>query len=76
MIAFIGGFVACGIIAFVIYFICCYGITQCIKDNELTVAVYKNETDTWEIPRNFEHIAQIIEGRRKFGKPGSIKYID
>lgn len=76
MIAFIGGFVVCGIIALVLYFIICKGITECIKDNEMTFAVYKNENDVWEIPRNFDHIVKIIETRRKFGKPGAIKYID
>lgn len=76
MIAFIGGFVVCGIIAFVLYLVICKGITECIKDNEMTFAVYKNENDVWEIPRNFDRIVKIIETRRKFGKPGAIKYID
>lgn len=76
MIAFIGGFVVCGIIAFVLYLIICKGITECINDNEMTFAVYKNKDDAWEITRNFDHIVKIIEARRKFGKPGAIKYID
>lgn len=76
MIAFIGGFVVCGIIAFVLYLVICKGITECIKDNEMTFAVYNNKEDAWEIPRNFDHVVKIIETRRKFGKPGAIKYID
>uniref|UniRef100_A0A6M5CDR7 Uncharacterized protein n=1 Tax=Vibrio phage Vc1 TaxID=1480731 RepID=A0A6M5CDR7_9CAUD len=45
MIAFIGGFVVCGIIAFVLYLVICKGITECIKDNEMTFAVYNNKED-------------------------------
>lgn len=76
MIAFIGGFVVCGIIAFILYLVFSKGLNELVKDNELTFAVYKGKEDVWEIPRNFDHIVKIIETRRKFGKPGAIKYID
>lgn len=76
MIAFIGGFVVCGIIAFILYLAFSKGLVELVKDNELTFAVYKNKEDVWEIPRNFDHVVKIIETRRKFGKPGAIKYID
>lgn len=66
------GFIVCGILALLIL----NGFRSKANDNEFTVAFYKTDNDVWEIPRNFEYIAGIIEYRRKFGKPGSIKYID
>ena len=76
MLMFIAGFGFCAFLVFMIYLSFSWGFHECVKDNELAVAVYKNKNDVWEITRNFEKIASIIENRRKFGKPGSIKYID
>lgn len=76
MLMFIAGFGFCAFLVFMIYLCISWGVHECVKDNELSVAVYKNKKDVWEITRNFEKIASIIENRRKFGKPGSIKYID
>lgn len=52
------------------------GVQRCVKDNELVIAIYENKADKWKITKNFEKIADEIAFRRKFGKPGSIKYID
>nr|DAH97841.1 MAG TPA: hypothetical protein [Caudoviricetes sp.] len=73
MLMFIAGFGFCAIICF---FCVSWGVQNCVKDNELVIAIYENKTDKWKITKNFEKIADEIAFRRKFGKPGSIKYID
>lgn len=76
MIAFVSWFVVCGILAFILYCVICIGVKLCIKDREIAIAIYRNKTDTWEITPAFEQIAQTIEMRKKFGRPGAVKYID
>lgn len=76
MLMFIAGFGFCAVVCFFLYLCVSWGVQQCVKSNELTTAVYKNKDDVWKINRNFEKIAEEIAFRRKFGKPGSIKYID
>lgn len=76
MILFIAGFGFCAFICFCLYLCFAWGFHACVKDNELATAVYRNKKDVWEITKNFEKIAEEITFRRKFGKPGSIKYID
>lgn len=76
MLMFIAGFGFCALIFFFVYLCVSWGVRACVRDNELVIAVYKNKSDVWEITRNYEKIADEIAFRRKFGKPGSIKYID
>ncbi|EKL2214126.1 hypothetical protein PQ125_002660 [Salmonella enterica] len=76
MLMFIAGFGFCAFLVFMIYLYMSWGFWECVEDNELAIAVYKNKSDVWEVSRNLEKIADLIEHRRKFGKPGSIKYID
>lgn len=76
MLMFIAGFGFCAIICFFLYLCVLCGVQRCVKDNELVIASYENKTDKWNITKNFEKIADEIAFRRKFGKPGSIKYID
>ncbi|MBK0264992.1 hypothetical protein JDT36_16235 [Salmonella enterica subsp. enterica serovar Infantis] len=71
MLMFIAGFGFCAIICFFLYLCVSWGVQRCVKDNELVIAIYENKTDKWKIT-----IADEIAFRRKFGKPGSIKYID
>lgn len=76
MLMFIAGFGFCAIICFFLYLCVSWGVQRCVKYNELVIAIYENKTDKWKITKNFEKIADEIAFRRKFGKPGSIKYID
>lgn len=76
MLMFIAGFGFCALICFVLYLCFSWCALGRIKENELVIASYKSKSDVWEITRNFEKIADEIAFRRKFGKPGSIKYID
>lgn len=76
MLMFIAGFGFCAIICFFLYLCFSWGVQRCVKDNELVIAIYENKADKWKITKNFENIADEIAFRRKFGKPGSIKYID
>lgn len=76
MLMFIAGFGFCAIICYILYLCVSWCVQRCAKDNELSIAIYKNKDDVWKITRNFEKIADEIVFRRKFGKPGSIKYID
>lgn len=76
MLMFIAGFGFCAFVCFVIYLCYSWGVHRCVKDNELVIAIYENKTDKWKITKNFEKIAEEIAFRRKFSKPGSIKYID
>lgn len=76
MLMFIAGFGFCAVVCFFLYLCVSCGVERCVKDNELTTAIYKKKGDVWKINKNFEKIAEEIAFRRKFGKPGSIKYID
>ena len=76
MIAFIGGFVVCGILASVLYCLISFGIIACVKDRELAIAIYRKKTDTWEVTKTFDQVVQTIEVRKRFGRPGAVKYID
>lgn len=76
MLMFIAGFGFCALLVFMLYLCITWGVERCVKNNELTTAIYKDKDDVWKINRNFEKIAEEITFRRKFGKPGSIKYID
>lgn len=76
MLMFIAGLGFCSIICYIIYLCVSWGVQRFAKDNELSIAIYKNKDDVWKITRNFEKIADEIVFRRKFVKPGSIKYID
>lgn len=76
MLMFIAGFGFCAFLVFMIYLCISWCVRECTKDNELSIAIYKNKDDVWKITRNFEKIADEIAYRRKFCKPGSIKYID
>ncbi|EDJ1279857.1 hypothetical protein ACMZID_004372 [Salmonella enterica subsp. enterica serovar Brandenburg] len=76
MLMFAFGFAVAAFIAICFYGFVKIGVRACLNDNELALAIYKNKDDVWKITRNFEKIADEIAFRRKFGKPGSIKYID
>lgn len=76
MIAFASGFVVCGILAFILYFIIAFGIAAAIKDREIAIAIYRNKTDTWEVTETFDQVVQTIEARKRFGRPGAVKYVD
>lgn len=76
MLMFIAGFGFCAVVCFFLYLCLSWGVERCVKDNELTTAIYKSKDDVWNINKNFEKISDEIAYRRKFGKPGSIKYVD
>lgn len=76
MISFIAGFVFCVVIAYAAKALISIGFKEKVKKNGILVAVYKDKSDTWEITKSYDKVVKEIEYRRKFEKPGSVKYVD